>query len=344
MMGKRVGILTGGGDCPGLNAVIRAVAERLMAEGWEVIGVRRGWAGMIEGDYVELKREDVSDIHRTGGTIIFTSRTNPYKKEDGVKKVVENFEKMGLDALVAIGGEDTLGVANKLSNEEGLPIVGVPKTIDNDLSATDITFGFDTAVNIIAESLDRLHTTARSHQRTMIVEIMGRHAGWLALYGGVAGGAHYVVIPEVPFTIDELVDVVRRRRERGEVYTIIAVAEGARLAEGEVLQDTELDEFGHVRLGGIAKAIEKEFKKRGEKEVRSVILGHVQRGGAPSAFDRMLGLRYGLKAGELVLASKFGRMAALHGSDVVDVALEDAVAELKTVPISQYEDFKVLFG
>ncbi len=342
-MKKRVGILTGGGDAPGLNAVISAIIHKAEHLGWEVIGFKRGWAGIIDGDAVNLTIDDAKDLHREGGTLIFSSRTNPYKKEGALEKIKENFEKFALDGFIAIGGEDTLGVANRLHKDFNLPFVGVPKTIDNDLSATDTTFGFDTAINIIARALDDLHTTARSHQRVMVVEIMGRHAGWLALYGGIAGGAHYVIIPEVPFRLDELCDFLETRKKRGEVYSIVAVAEGARLAEGEVLQDQELDEFGHVRLGGIAKTLEKEIKSRTSLEVRHVVLGHLQRGGRPTAFDRMLGIRYGMKAMDLVAEGKFGYMSALHGNQIVGVKLEDAVSVLKTVPVEKYEEFKIFF-
>ena len=343
-MKKIVGILTGGGDAPGLNAVIWAVVKKGKEKGIEVVGIKDGWKGLINRESEILTEDKVEDIHRQGGTILGTSRTNPFKVEGGVDKVEENINQLGLYALIAVGGEDTLGVAEKLYQEKGLPIVGVPKTIDNDLSATDYTFGFDTAINIITESLDRLHTTAKSHHRVMVVEIMGRHAGWMTLYGGFSGGAHIIILPEEPFDLDEICQKVNERKAKGKDYTIIAVAEGAIPKEGQsfVTQSEGTDAFGHIRLGGIAKALEKEIQQRTGIETRHVILGHLQRGGAPSAFDRILGLRLGMKAVEIVAEGKFGCMVALKGTEIVDVPLKEAVGKLKVVPSSLISEFQSL--
>ncbi|MCD6219937.1 6-phosphofructokinase [Candidatus Calescamantes bacterium] len=343
-MKKIVGILTGGGDAPGLNAVIWAVVKKGKEKGIEVVGIKDGWKGLINRESEVLTEDKVENIHRQGGTILGTSRTNPFKVEGGVDKVEENINQLGLYALIAVGGEDTLGVAEKLYQEKGLPIVGVPKTIDNDLSATDYTFGFDTAINIITESLDRLHTTAKSHHRVMIVEIMGRHAGWLTLYGGFSGGAHIIILPEEPFDLDEICQKVKERKAKGKDYTIIAVAEGAIPKKGQsfVTQSEGTDAFGHIRLGGIAKALEKEIQQRTGIETRHVILGHLQRGGSPSAFDRILGLRLGMKAVEIVAEGKFGCMVALKGTEIVDVPLKEAVGKLKVVPSSLISEFQSL--
>jgi len=343
-MKKIVGILTGGGDAPGLNAVIWAVVKKGKEKGIEVVGIKDGWKGLINRESEILTEDKVEDIHRQGGTILGTSRTNPFKVEGGVDKVEENINQLGLYALIAVGGEDTLGVAEKLYQEKGLPIVGVPKTIDNDLSATDYTFGFDTAINIITESLDRLHTTAKSHHRVMIVEIMGRHAGWLTLYGGFSGGAHIIILPEEPFDLDEICQKVKERKAKGKDYTIIAVAEGAIPKKGQsfVTQSEGTDAFGHIRLGGIAKALEKEIQQRTGIETRHVILGHLQRGGAPSAFDRILGLRLGMKAVEIVAEGKFGCMVALKGTEIVAVPLKEAVGKLKVVPSTLISEFQSL--
>jgi len=343
-MKKIVGILTGGGDAPGLNAVIWAVVKKGKEKGIEVVGIKDGWKGLINRESEILTEDKVEDIHRQGGTILGTSRTNPFKVEGGVDKVEENINQLGLYALIAVGGEDTLGVAEKLYQEKGLPIVGVPKTIDNDLSATDYTFGFDTAINIITESLDRLHTTAKSHHRVMIVEIMGRHAGWLTLYGGFSGGAHIIILPEEPFDLDEICQKVKERKAKGKDYTIIAVAEGAIPKKGQsfVTQSEGTDAFGHIRLGGIAKALEKEIQQRTGIETRHVILGHLQRGGSPSAFDRILGLRLGMKAVEIVAEGKFGCMVALKGTEIVAVPLKEAVGKLKVVPSTLISEFQSL--
>src|ERR671934_886414 len=340
----RVGVLTGGGDCPGLNAVIRAVARRSFARGHEVVGVLEGWRGLVEGLFTPLGPREVSGLLPRGGTIIGTTRTNPFRLEGGVERVLEHFSAEGLDALVAIGGEDTLGVAARLHAENEFPVVGVPKTIDNDLSATDYTFGFDTAVSICAEAIDRLHTTAESHNRVMVVEVMGRHTGWIAVMSGIAGGADVILIPEYPISIDEACDDIRRRHERGKDFSIVVVSEGYEL---EGLDDpTELDAFGHVRLSqrGVGDALAREIESRTGFETRVSVLGHVQRGGSPTPRDRVLATRFGLKAADLALAGEFGRMAALQGDDVVAVPLAEATAELKTVPPEWYEVARAFFG
>jgi ATP-dependent phosphofructokinase / diphosphate-dependent phosphofructokinase len=346
---KRVGVLTGGGDCPGLNAVIRAVARRCFARGYEVVGVAYGWRGLVEGDLSALTSREVTGILPRGGTIVGTSRTNPYKVEGGVDGVLRHFAEAGLDALVAIGGEDTLGVAARLYAEHELPVVGVPKTIDNDLSATDYTFGFDTAVSIATEAIDRLHTTAESHNRVMVVEVMGRHTGWIAVMSGIAGGADVILIPEQPISVETACVELRKRHERGKNFSIVVVSEGYRLTfdsgeEREVAQEAELDEFGHVRLGGVGEQLAHEIEQRTGFETRVTVLGHVQRGGSPTARDRVLATRYGLKAADLVQEGKFGRMAALHGDAIVDVSLAEATAELKTVPPGWYDVARAFFG
>ncbi len=340
---KTIGILTGGGDCQGLNAVIRAVVRRSMARGHRVIGIRRGWKGMITADTVPLDLEAVSGILHRGGTILGTSRTNPYKKPEDLRKVEESFRSLGLDALVAVGGEDTLGVAAKLS-AAGYPVVGVPKTIDNDLSGTEVTFGFDTAVSIAVEAIDRLHSTAESHDRTIVVEVMGRHAGWIALHAGIAGGADFVLVPERPIDMDAVCEALRRRRDRGKRFGIVVVAEGAVLPEGAVTKDAAKDAFGHVLLGGIGERIAREIEKRTGYETRSVLLGHVQRGGTPTAYDRWLATRYGLLAADMVEEGKFGMMAALRGGRFEPTPLGEAVAELKTVGGDLIDLAATLFG
>jgi 6-phosphofructokinase 1 len=295
---------------------------------------------------MELDQNSVSGILPKGGTILGTSRTNPYKKPEDVQKVIENYKKLGLDALIAIGGEDTLGVANKLHKEgKGINVVGCPKTIDNDLNATDYTFGFDTAVNIATEAIDRLHTTAESHQRIMVVEVMGRHAGWIAIHSGLASGADVILIPEVPIDLDEVCDILKKRKERGKSFSIIVVAEGAEFKKGQVvLKEEKLDSFGHVRLGGIAETLADALEKRTGFETRTTVLGHIQRGGTPSAGDRFLATRFGVKAMELVLDKKFGHMASLRGTDVTEVPIQDAVGTLKTVDSKLYELAKTFFG
>lgn len=342
-MAKKIGILTGGGDCPGLNPVIRAVVRKAYNEGYEVIGFKNGWKGIIENDTMKLNLDAISGILPKGGTILGTSRTNPYKKEGGVDKVKQSFKDNGLEALVAVGGEDTLGVANKLC-KEGLPVVGVPKTIDNDLSATDYTFGFDTAINIAMECIDRLHTTAESHHRVMVAEVMGRHAGWIAVESGIAGGADVILIPEKPIEIEDVCASIKKRHARGKTFSIVVVAEGAKFASKDVTVEEKLDEFGHVRLGGIGELLAHEIEKRTGYETRVSVFGHIQRGGSPTAFDRILGTRFGVKAMELVLQKQFGKMVALAGNKIIAVPLEDAVKELKTVDEEMYEIAKVFFG
>jgi 6-phosphofructokinase 1 len=343
----RIGILTGGGDCPGLNAVIRAVARRAFDAGDEVVGVLHGWRGLIEGQFRTLGPIDVSGILPRGGTILKTSRTNPYNVDGGVDRVLANMQQ--LDALVAIGGEDTLGVASRLHAEHGVHVVGVPKTIDNDLSGTDYTFGFDTAVSIATEAIDRLHTTAESHNRVMVVEVMGRHTGWIAVMSGIAGGADVILIPEQPVSVEFACAELRKRHERGKSFSIVVVSEGYNLTfdsgeAREVTQEAELDQFGHVRLGGVGEQLAREIEERTGFETRVTVLGHVQRGGSPTARDRVLATRYGLKAADLVHEGNFGRMAALHGDAIVDVSLAEATAELKTVPPEWYDVARAFFG
>ncbi len=345
----RVGVLTGGGDCPGLNAVIRAVTRRSLDRGWEVLGVRAGWRGLVDGMVEPLGYRAISGILPRGGTILGTARTNPFKT-DAVDAVLANFREAGLDALVAIGGEDTLGVAARLHREQDFPVVGVPKTIDNDLAATDYTFGFDTAVTIATEAIDRLHTTAEAHNRVMVVEVMGRHTGWIAVVSGIAGGADVILIPEQPITVERACEEIRRRHTRGKDFSIVVVSEGYELTyeSGErrlVGQEAAAtDQFGHVRLGGVGDVLAGEIATRTGYETRVTVLGHVQRGGTPTPRDRVLATRYGLKAADLVQEGRFGRMAALHGDSIVDVSLADATAELKTVPPELYEVARAFFG
>ena len=336
-------MLTGGGDCPGLNAVIRAVARRSFSRGHDVVGVREGWRGLVEAKFEPLGPREISGLLPRGGTILGTSRTNPYKL-DVVDAVLGNFEQEGLEALVAIGGEDTLGVAARLYEEHGFPVVGVPKTIDNDLSATDYTFGFDTAVFICTEAIDRLHTTAESHNRVMVVEVMGRHTGWIAVMSGIAGGADVILIPEHPVSVEEACEDIRRRHERGKDFSIVVVSEGYEL-EG-LADEPETDEFGHVRLSerGVGTQLAREIEERTGYETRVTVLGHVQRGGSPTPRDRVLATRYGLKAADLVDERRFGRMAALQGDAIVDVSLEEATRELKTVPPDWFEVARAFFG
>ena len=343
-MAKTIGILTGGGDCPGLNAVIRAVVRASDTAGWDTVGVLEGWRGLVDGSFRDLGTSQVSGILPRGGTIIGTTRTNPFKLEGGVEKVVQNFRDRGLDALVAIGGEDTLGVAARLYRERDFPVVGVPKTIDNDLSGTDYTFGFDTAVTIATEAIDRLHTTAESHNRVMVVEVMGRHAGWIAVMSGIAGGADVILIPEQPVDYDEVAHGIRSRHARGKNFSIVVVSEGCELPGVE--DDGELDQFGHVILSrrGVGEILGREIEQRTGFETRVTVLGHVQRGGTPTPRDRVLATRYGLKAAELAHNGDFGKMAALRGDDIVAVSLEEATAKLKTVPADWYAVAQAFFG
>jgi phosphofructokinase-like protein len=347
----KIGVLTGGGDCPGLNAVIRAVVRKSASYGYETIGFRDGWRGVLDSRTEQLDINSVSGILPRGGTILGTSRTNPYKEQNGEARIKENMARLGIDALIAIGGEDTLGVASKLY-KSGVKVVGVPKTIDNDISATDFTFGFDTAVNIATEAIDRIHTTAESHNRVMVVEVMGRHAGWIALYSGLAGGADIILIPEKPFDLAEVAEVIKKRHNRGKNFSIIVASEGARFIPGSekdkdgklILQDAKLDAFGHVRLGGIGYLIADGIEKRTGFETRATILGHIQRGGSPTAGDRVLGTRFGVYAVDMVRDGKFGRMAALHGNSIEDVDLGEAAGKLKTVDLELFKVAEVFFG
>ena len=344
---SRVGLLTGGGDCPGLNAVIRAVVRRGLAlGGHSFVGFRHGWAGVLANESDELTMHNTVGILTRGGTILGTSRTNPYADgEDGTALVRQALRTSGVDALLAIGGEDTLGVALRL-HEDGVPVVGVPKTIDNDLGGTDVTVGFHTAVQIVADAIDRLHTTAESHNRVMVVEVMGRHAGWIAAQAGIAGGADAILVPERPFDIEQVVAHLRRRHERGVTFSIIVAAEGAAPREGTLttLEDAATDAFGHARLGGIGVTLEKEIERRTGFETRVTILGHVQRGGTPVAFDRVLGTRFGVAAMDAVAANRFGTMVGLRGAEIVEVTLADALREPKLLDPRLYETAELFFG
>lgn len=340
----RIGVLTGGGDCPGLNAVIRAVVRKgIEVYGYEIVGFREGWRGPMEGLVQPLGLDDVEDILPLGGTILRTSRTNPYKKDGGADQVKRTLAEHGVDALIAIGGEDTLGVARRL-NEDGVFVVGVPKTIDNDLGATDYTFGFDTAVHIATEAIDRLRTTAESHHRVAVVEVMGRHAGWIALHSGMAGGANVILIPEQPFSVERVCQWVVRCRER-ESAPIVVVAEGA-VPEGgsELLATGEVDAFGHQRLGGVGMWLADEIAQRTGAESRAVVLGHIQRGGTPTAYDRVLATRFGVHAIDAVHEDDAGVMVALRGTDIIRVKLAEATEALKTVPAGRYAEAEVFFG
>jgi ATP-dependent phosphofructokinase / diphosphate-dependent phosphofructokinase len=321
---KKIAMLTGGGDCPGLNAVIRAVTRKALTEGYEVFGFRNGWAGVLKGDYFQLTRERVSGILHLGGTILGTSRTNP--TDEQLETIIRHIKSMDLSALVAVGGDDTLSVASRL-HKSGVPVIGVPKTIDNDIDGTDQTFGFDTAINIAAEALDRLHTTAEAHSRVLVVELMGRQAGWIALEAGIAGGADIVLLPEFPMSLADICKIIKQRQAGGKNFSIIAAAEGFRLEGSEVIQTKELDAFGHVRLGGIGEVLCKEIEKLTGIECRNVVLGHIQRGGSPSAYDRVLGTRYGVEAVALAARGEFGKMVALRGLDVIGIPFDSVIAE-----------------
>jgi len=341
-----IAILTGGGDCPGLNAVIRAVVRRADGHGHTVIGFRNGWAGALEGDAVELTPQSTAGILPRGGTILGTSRTNPYAEPDGGERVRRTLGVEHVEALIAIGGEDTLGVARRLGGE-GVNVIGVPKTIDNDLNGTDFTFGFQTAVQIATDAIDRLHTTAESHHRVIVLEVMGRHTGWIATYSGMAGGADAILVPERPFDIDEVCDRLRRRHAAGRTFSIVVVAEGAQPAQGGGLTVSKVgstDQFGHTRLGGIAVTLEGEIERRTGFESRMTILGHVQRGGTPTAYDRVLATRFGVAAVDAVTRGDFGRMVALHGSAIVPVELDEALREPKLLDPELYETAEVFFG
>ncbi len=341
----RIGVLNGGGDCPGLNAVIRAIVRRGVEQlGHEFVGYRDGWHGPLEGDGGPLGVPEVRGILPRGGTILGSSRTNPFKQAGGAERIAENMAAEGVEALIAIGGEDTLGVAARLHSEHGVNVVGVPKTIDNDLGATDYTFGFDTAVNIAMEAIDRLHTTADSHHRVLIVEVMGRHAGWIALHAGLAGGANVILIPEQPFDLDRVCRLVGQRLE-AHFAPIVVVSEGAQPRGGmPETQEEGQDAFGHVRLGGIAHWLERQIEERTGKEARATVLGHIQRGGTPTAFDRVLATRFGLHAIDAVQARQWGKMTALRGTEIELVELSEAVAQLKTVPEELYAEAEVFFG
>src|SRR5262245_60065850 len=347
----RVGVLTGGGDCPGLNAVIRAIVRTGVEEcGYDFIGFRDGWRGPLEGDTMTLDVQAVRGILPRGGTILGTSRTNPLADSaaapgrSGLERIQANLADLGVDALVAIGGEDTLGVAARL-HEQGVKVVGVPKTIDNDLGATDYTFGFDTAVNIAMEAIDRLHTTAESHHRALIIEVMGRHAGWIALHSGMAGGANVILIPEKPFSMEKVCAYVEHRFET-RYAPLVVVAEGARPEEEDhvTLSDQRLNSFGHVRLGGIGQILANEIEKRTGKEARATVLGHIQRGGTPTAFDRVLATRFGVHAIDAVHGGAFGTMVALRGTDIVRAPLAEGTRELKLVPPERYAEAEIFFG
>ena len=341
----RLGVLTGGGDCPGLNAAIRAIVRKgVDAHGHEIVGFLHGWRGPIENEWIDLTIDEVRGILPRGGTILRSSRTNPLKHEDGVARIQKNMEKLALDGLIAIGGEDTLGAAEKL-HEAGVPVLGLPKTIDNDLNGTDLTFGFDTAVQVASDAIDRLHTTAESHNRVLVVEVMGRHAGWIALHSGIAGGADVILIPERPFDIDEVCAHLKRRHARGRYFSIVVAAEGATPREGTLeTVSGEKDEFGHERLGGIGQVLEREVEARTGFETRATVLGHVQRGGTPTAFDRVLATRCGIAAVDAATDGNWGTMTALRGTAIELVPLRDAVASLKTVPPEDYEVAEAFFG
>lgn len=336
----KIGVLTGGGDAPGLNAVIRGIVTRANKDGHEVVGFKNGWAGLINNEQACLTKECIEDIHMIGGTILHTSRTNPYKTGEQ-QKAIDTIKKEKLDCVIAIGGDDTLGVANKL-RQEGINVIGVPKTIDNDLSCTDVTFGFDTATNIAADAIEKMHTTAKSHHRALIIEVMGREAGWIAMQAGMAGGAHCILIPEQTFNIDEISERIKQRHDSGKTYTIIVVSEGAKPEGEEIVQNNEKDNFGHARLGGIAKYLEKQIQNKTGIETRSAILGHLQRSGSPSAYDRVLATRFGVKAAEMANQGEFGKMAALQGSKIVSADIHEAVKQ-KLVSKEEYEFAKEFF-
>jgi 6-phosphofructokinase 1 len=342
----RIGLLTGGGDCPGLNAVIRAVVRKgIDAYGDQIVGFRDGWRGVLDDVHEELTIDSTRGILPRGGTILGSSRTNPSKREDGIEVVKDTLARHQLDGLITIGGEDTLGAANRLSGA-GINVIGVPKTIDNDLGATDVTFGFDTALQIATEAIDRLHTTAESHHRILVVEVMGRNAGWIALHSGLAGGADVILIPEIPFDIDEVCRLIGRRHQRGRYFSIVVAAEGALPAEAGTMRVAtgESDEFGHPRLGGIGHQLEREIEQRTGFETRATVLGHVQRGGTPTAFDRVLATRLGLAAIDAAHDGRWGTMTALQSTAIELVELSDAVAEVRRVPIDEYERYGILFG
>jgi 6-phosphofructokinase 1 len=342
----RIGVLTGGGDCPGLNAAIRAIVRKgIDVYGHVIVGFRDGWKGPLESEYDELTIEATRGILPRGGTILGTSRTNPFARDDGPGQIRETMAALHIDGLIAIGGEDTLGAASRLNDQHDVPVLGVPKTIDNDLAATDVTFGYDTALQVATEAIDRLHTTAESHHRVMVVEVMGRHAGWIALQSGIAGGADVILIPERPFDIDEVCSLLRRRHARGRAFSIVVAAEGAMPKESTMeLAAGEKDEFGHVRLGGIGHRLEYEIEQRTGFETRATVLGHVQRGGTPTAYDRVLATRVGVAAIDAAHEGRWGTMPALRGTRIELVPLDDAVSELRTVPQEDYEAASPFMG
>lgn len=348
----KIGLLTGGGDCPGLNAVIRAVVRRSISKyGSTVVGIRDGWGGLVEADYRTLDLDQVSGILPRGGTILGTSRTNPFLVEGGRQAIERNLKAAGMDSLVAVGGEDTLGVAHKLS-QTGIRVVGVPKTIDNDIPGTDFTFGFDTAVHIATEAIDRLHTTAESHNRVVVIEVMGRHTGWIAVKAGIAGGADLILIPEIPFRLDEICGVITKRHKRGKDFSIVVVAEGAefpsdggdRGAGGLVVAHAEKDAFGHVRLGGIGNRLAEVIEERTGFETRVTVLGYTQRGGTPTAFDRVLATRFGVAAADLAHSGQFGKMVSIRGDKVVPVELSHITQHVKKVDPDLYDVARTFFG
>jgi 6-phosphofructokinase 1 len=349
---KKIGILTGGGDCPGLNATIRAVVKKGINEyNYDIYGILAGWKGLIDGNIKELDMNSVSGILPRGGTIIGTSRTNPFGKDNkgDPERILENIKKLNLHAIVSIGGEDTQGVAFKLS-EMGVNVVGIPKTIDNDLQGTDYTFGFDTAVNIATEAIDRLHTTAESHNRVMVVEVMGRHTGWIATFAGIAGGADIILIPEKPVDMEEVYELIKKRHQRGRNYSIVVVSEGIKLPVEDkeerefVLQSTEKDAYGHVMLGGVGSVLAKMIEKGTGFEARCTVLGHTQRGGTPTSFDRVLGTRFGIAAIELIHKGEFGKIVVLRGNEIIPIELKEIMGQYKTVDDYWYDIAKVFFG
>jgi phosphofructokinase-like protein len=341
----KVGLLTGGGDCPGLNAVIRAVVQGVANDGGTCVGIVEGWRGLVKGMSRALDVSETDGIIARGGTILGSSRTNPFKNAStDIPAVRANFQALGLDALVAIGGDDTLGVAHRLHKEYQMPMVGVPKTIDNDLMVTDFTFGFDTAINIVTEAVDRLRTTAESHRRIIVVETMGRHAGWIACFSGIATAADYILVPELPIDIAHVVDVLKRRRADGKNYNIVIVSEGAEFPDkGSTTIAAETDSFGHVRLGGVGNVVANMIEKQTGYETRCVVLGHLQRGGPPSAYDRVLATRLGLGASRLVIQRKFGTMVALSGTKIIETTLAEGVAASKTLAMNYYEEASTFF-
>lgn len=341
----KIGALTGGGDCPGLNAVIRAVVRTNANRGGTTLGFLEGWRGLVENNYVDLTAEGTDDIIARGGTILGSSRTNPFKDDSNIQQVLETIQATGIDALIAIGGDDTLGVAHRLNAEHGVNTVGIPKTIDNDLSSTDVTFGFDTSINVVMEAVDRLRTTAESHRRVMVIETMGRHAGWITCFSGISTAADYFLIPEEEPDLDRMCELLKQRREQGKMYGIVIVSEGVELpqADGFVTQDGDVDEFGHVKLGGVGEIIAELIERRTGIETRVVTLGHLQRGGAPSAYDRVLGTRLGVHATRLVHDGQFGQMVSLRGTRITSVDLGDAVGEMRTLESEFMDEAREFF-